>query len=100
MSFPLIEKILREDTDIQERLYNMFLTELEQGKYDRAKEIYKILEDKTKPDKELKRRLKLNLIRLVDECEMDTIFFHIQNVAPLNIHSIRFRELHSILNNN
>lgn len=95
---PRIVQIIQDDDILQERLYNMFLTELEHDRLSDAREIYSLLKDKTKSSKELKRRMKVSLLTLIDSLDIDQVFSQVGALDTNHEETIRYQHLHSILN--
>lgn len=95
-----IVQLIQDDDILQERLYNMFLTELEHDRLADAKEIYMLLKDDTKGSKELKRRMKLSLLALIDTLDIDQVFSQVGALNPKHEETIRYQHLHFILNKN
>ena len=92
-----LKTLILDDEALQTRLYEMFLTELEHDRLENARELYSLLKDKTKPDKELKRRLKNSLLALIDDLEMDQVFGKVGSLAETHPDTLRYQQLHRIL---
>jgi hypothetical protein len=92
-----LKTLILDDEALQTRLYDMFLTELEHDRLENARELYSLLKDKTKPDKELKRHLKNSLLALIDDLEMDQVFGKVGSLAETHPDTLRYQQLHRIL---
>jgi len=88
--------MVHADDVLQERLYDMFLTALERNRLSDAKELYQALHCKTKPDNELRRRMKVALTTMIDNMEMDDVFSLVAVHSRNSEESLYYQELYSI----